>query len=151
MFTRRTTLGLFAASPVLAMLPTATLAAEPPVYSRRGVAIRGADPVAYWDGNGPVDGLRSITGEWNGATWRFATEANRDAFLADPERFAPEYGGYCAYAMARGQIARTIPEAWSIVDNRLFLNFNLDIRAQWETELPDAIGLADANWPSALG
>ena len=151
MFTRRSTLALLAFAPVAATLPRRAMAAEPMVFQRGGPAINGIDPVAYFDGNGPVTGDAAITADWNGATWRFATAANRDAFTAEPERFAPAFGGYCAFAASRGYLAPTIPEAWSIVDGRLFLNASLRARDLWTAELPDVIAAGEANWPAILG
>lgn len=154
MLTRRATLGLMAsATPALILATRATpaFAAEPMVYRRRGRAIRGADPVAYFTEGRPVDGARSITHDWNGAIWHFASEQNRDAFAADPGRYAPVFGGYCAFAASRGYLAGTVPEAWTIHDGRLFLNANLNVRAQWLTELPDVIAQGEANWPAILG
>jgi len=153
MLTRRITLGLVAAAPaaVALGLPTRAMAAEPMVFQRRGVAINGSDPVAYFEGNGPVEGSPDFTLDWNEATWQFASAANRDAFADDPERYAPAFGGYCAFAAARGYLAPTIPEAWSIVDDRLFLNANLRARELWLAELPGAIPAGEANWPAILG
>jgi YHS domain-containing protein len=132
----------------------------PPPPSRappnRGVpadalAIGGTDPVAYFENNGPVQGDAAHALDWMGARWIFASVANRDAFAADPERYAPAFGGYCAFAASRGYLAPTIPEAWSIVDDRLFLNANLRARELWLAELPDVIAAGEANWPAILG
>ncbi|MEL6531865.1 MAG: YHS domain-containing (seleno)protein [Pseudomonadota bacterium] len=150
MLTRRATLGLFAAAPLITLAAPAR-AAEPPVFSRRGRAIRGADPVAFFTEGAPVDGSRQITHEWNGATWRFASEDNRALFVADPERYAPQFGGYCAFAAARGYVATSVPEAWSIVDDKLYLNFSLAVRDSWTAELPTIIAEGEANWPAILG
>jgi YHS domain-containing protein len=153
MLTRRATLGLVALVPsALALgLPTRALAAEPNVFQRSGLAIGGTDPVAYLDLNGPVAGDASHSLEWNGATWTFASAANRDTFATDPERYAPAFGGYCAFAASRGYLAPTIPEAWSVVEDRLFLNANLRARELWLAELPDVIAAGEANWPGILG
>lgn len=153
MFTRRTTLslGLAAATSTIA---TRALAAEPPVYQNAGIAIDGADAVAFFDlseDDDPVIGLPEHAVDWNGATWHFATAARRAAFEATPEAYAPAYGGYCAYAAARGYTASTVPEAWSVVEGRLFLNYSLRIRRRWLREIPDAIGRGDANYPAMLG
>jgi YHS domain-containing protein len=154
MLTRRATLKVFATTaPALALgtLATPALAAEPMVFQRRGRAIRGADPVAYFTQGRAVDGARGLAFDWNGATWHFASEANRDAFAAAPERYAPAFGGYCAFAASRGYLAGTRPEAWTIYDGRLYLNANLDVRERWLSELPDAIAQGEANWPAILG
>ena len=151
MLTRRATLGLFAAAPVLASSATILHAAEPPVFNTAGIAINGADPVAYFELNGPVIGDAGITHDWMGATFQFASAANRDAFAADPDRYAPAFGGYCAFAASRGYLVPTVPEAWSVVDDRLFLNANLHARDLWTAELPDVIAAGEANWPAILG
>lgn len=156
MLTRRKTLGLglglLAASTTL--IATRASAAEPNVYQNAGIAIDGADAVAFFGlgvDDAPVIGSSEHAFEWNGATWHFATAENRATFAADPEAYAPAFGGYCAYAAARGYVASTVPEAWSVVDGRLFLNYSTRIRRRWLRELPDAIGQGDANYPAILG
>lgn len=152
MLTRRTALGLIAASTTL--IATRASAAEPTFYQNAGIAIDGADAVAFFElasDAAPVIGVPEHAVNWNGATWHFATAANRAAFEANPEAYAPAFGGYCAYAAARGYVASTVPEAWSVVDGRLFLNYSLRIRRRWLREIPDAIGRGDANYPAILG
>ncbi len=111
------------------------------------LAIAGADAVAYFADGKPVAGVKDFEFEWMGATWRFASAAHRDAFAADPGKYAPQYGGYCAYAVAKGAIADIDPEAWTIVDGKLYLNFSKSIRARWREDIPGNIAAADANWP----
>lgn len=89
--------------------------------------------------------------EWNGATWHFANADNRATFEADPEAYAPAFGGYCAYAASRGYVATTVAEAWTVTEGRLFLNYSVRVRRRWLREIPDAIGAGDANWPGILG
>lgn len=148
--TRRRVLTTTLALPALAVLPGPGLAATPPVYAEGGIAVDGSDVVAYYTEGRPVAGDPSITLDWNGATWRFASTANREAFAADPEAYAPKYGGYCSYAASNGYIAPTVPEAWTIVDDRLYLNFSLRVRELWSQDIPDRIAAADANWPGIL-
>lgn len=127
------------------------LAQKAEVYSSwLGAAIRGTDPVAYFTEGKPVEGSRKFTHEWKGATWRFASAANRDAFAAAPEKYAPQYGGYCAYGVANGYTVSTVPEAWSIVGGKLYLNYSLAVRSDWLKDVPGHIGKANANWPRAL-
>ena len=111
-----------------------------------GNAIDGYDPVAYHQGKGPVEGSRSITYDWNGATWWFVSEENRDLFAADPERYAPVYGGYCAYGVAVGNKVGFDPEAWTIFEDKLYLNLNKGIQKRWLKDIPGYIKKADANW-----
>lgn len=125
--------------------------AAAPVYTEDGVAIRGADPVAYFTQGAPVPGLPAHALEWNGAIWHFASAGNRDAFAADPARYAPQYGGFCAWAVAeKGKLYSTQPENWAIVEGKLYLNFNDDIQAKWQADVPGFIAQGDARWPEVL-
>ena len=132
------------------LLSPATLAQKPPVFSDRDGAIRGHDPVPYFDQKGPVKGSKQFSHPWHGATWYFASAENRDKFAAEPERYAPRYGGYCAYAVAQGSTADIDPAAWSIVDGRLYLNYSLGVRGRWNKDIPGYIRRADTNWPAVL-
>ena len=117
-------------------------------YSENGVAIRGTDPVAYFTEKRPVTGVEEFSAQWNGAKWLFASPANRDKFVANPEAFAPQYGGFCAWAVAaKGKLYSTQPQNWSIVDGKLYLNFNDDIQARWEKDVPGFIKEGDLQWP----
>jgi len=150
MITRRTALGLLAAAPPAAFLATRARASSPAIYAQEGIAIDGTDPVAYFTEGRPVPGDAAITSDWNGATWRFSTPENKAAFDADPEAYAPQYGGYCAWAVAEGYTASTVPEAWKIVDGKLYLNFSRRIQRRWERDIPGNIVRANGNWPSVL-
>ena len=86
-----------------------------------------------------------------GAAWRFANAANRDAFAADPEAYAPQFGGYCAWAVSEGYTASTVPEAWRIVDGKLYLNYSRRIQSRWERDIPGNIARGTANWPDLNG
>ncbi|MEL6197848.1 MAG: YHS domain-containing (seleno)protein [Pseudomonadota bacterium] len=125
-------------------------AATPPVFNAGGVALRGTDPVAFFVQGGPKPGRAAHAATWNGTTWHFESAENRERFLADPAAYAPQYGGYCAWAVSRGYTAPTVPEAWEIVDNRLYLNFSLGVRARWRRDIPGNIARANANWPGVL-
>ncbi len=126
-------------------------AAIAPVYSTLpGGAIRGYDPVAYFTESKPVEGKKAFSHKWKGATWYFASEKNRDLFRADPEKYAPRYGGYCAYAVSRGYTASIVPEAWKIVDGKLYLNYSKGVQRAWEQDIPGNIKSADKNWPGLL-
>ncbi len=109
-------------------------------------AIRGYDPVAYHTESKPVKGSREFAFSYEGATWYFASEHNRDLFESDPERYAPAYGGFCAYGMSRGFAVSTDPDAWTIVDGKLYLNYSLGVRRTWLKDVPGNIEKADANW-----
>ncbi len=114
------------------------------------IAIKGTDPVAYFENQGPVKGKKDYEYEWKGAKWRFSSAENRDLFIADPERYAPQYGGYCAYAVSQGYTAGIDPEAWSIVDGKLYLNYSLDVQKDWEAMRDAYIEAANKNWPGVL-
>lgn len=125
--------------------------AAAPVFVTEGVAIRGTDPVAYFTEGRPVPGRPDFAHDWRGATWHFASAANRDAFAAAPERYAPQYGGFCAWAVAeKGKLYSTQPDNWSIVEGKLYLNFNDDIQARWESDIPGFIVQGDARWPEIV-
>lgn len=129
------------------------IAEKAPIFTSivSGVAVGGYDPVAYFTEKKPVRGQASITLEHGGATWRFSSEKNREAFKSDPARYAPQYGGYCSYAVSQGYTAKGDPEAWSIVGDKLYLNYDKSVRAAWEKDIPGYIAKADKNWPGVLG
>ena len=134
---------------VMALFSAQTASAAEPVYqSFLGTAIDGTDPVAYFEEGRPIEGSSDFKHEWNGATWRFSSEENRALFAANPEKYAPQYGGYCAWAVSKGYTASTDPEAWKIVDGKLYLNYSKSVQATWEQDVPGNIAKGDANWPS---
>ena len=147
---RRVFLTLAAGAPLASLIAQPALAATPEVYANDGIAVDGTDVVAYFTEGAPVAGDAAITHDWMGATWQFSSEENRAVFVADPARYAPQYGGYCAYAVSEGYTASTVPEAWSIVDDKLYLNFSPRIQRRWSRDIPGRIAAADANWPSVL-
>lgn len=114
------------------------------------VAVSGHDPVAYFREGKPVPGTRAHVATWKGAEYRFASAANRDAFKADPERYAPQYGGYCAWAVSQGYTASADPKVWKIVDGKLYLNYNAEVGRRWAQDIPGHIARANANWPKVL-
>lgn len=132
------------------LLVGAALAQKAEVFSEGGAAIRGYDPVAYFTEGKPVKGKTEFTQQWKGATWRFASAANRDRFAAAPEKYAPQYGGYCAFGVASGYAVKTESDAWSVVENKLYLNYDRNVQASWVKDTPGYIRKADANWPRAL-
>ena len=129
-----------------AMLAPARAWAADETFATADGAIRGYDPVAYHIQNKPVRGLQAITYEWNGATWRFSSNANRDRFVADPARYAPRYGGFCAYGTSQGYKVSTDPAAFAIVDGRLYLNYSKPVQLTWNLDRPGYILKADHNW-----
>ena len=120
------------------------------IYTDNGLAIKGFDPVAYFTEEQPVKGKSDFTYEWMNAKWQFASAENRDLFASNPEKYAPQYGGFCAYAVSQGGTAPIDPNAWKIVEDKLYLNLNKSIQATWEKDIPGYIAKADSNWPGVL-
>ena len=141
-----------AAAPCAATNPCAAASqiTAPRIFAEDGVAIRGADPVAYFTQGQPVEGRTEFAYDWNGATWLFSSAQNRARFISDPEAYAPQYGGYCAFAASEGNLASTVPEAWKIVDGKLYLNYSLGVQQLWDQDIPGHIAKANANWPGIL-
>ncbi|SDI88042.1 hypothetical protein SAMN04488026_100882 [Aliiruegeria lutimaris] len=149
--TRRATLALFAAAPLAgALIPRAALAREPEIF-QNPIAINGTDPVGYFQEGKPVAGSPAHKAMRRGADWHFSNAGNAEAFLADPERYTPVFGGYCAYAASLGYLAPTIPEAWTIHDGKLYLNASLRARELWMQDIPGNIAAGLKNWPGILG
>ena len=146
MFSRRG----FIATGLASAFALPVFAKQPPVYTEGTIAIDGTDAVAYFTMSKPVAGSDEHTLDWNGSTWRFSSAENKAAFMENPEKYAPQYGGYCAFAMSKGYVAPTVPEAWTIVDGKLYLNFSTQVRGLWEKDIPGNIVKGDANWPKAL-
>ena len=129
---------------------TAAARAAPAVFAPDGVAIRGYDPVAYFTDGKPVQGSDAYVSDWNGARWKFASAAHRDLFMADPMKYAPQYGGYCAYGTAKGHLAPTQPAAWAVVDGKLYLNYDERVRRHWQTDVPGYRTQADGVFEQLL-
>lgn len=149
---RRSWCVLVAALVLACVFPLTARAASPEIFTGpvKGVAINGYDPVAYFTESKPVAGKADITYSWKGTTWRFASAQNRDAFQTNPDKYAPQYGGYCAYAVAKGYTAKTDPQAWRVVDDKLYLNYSKSVQSTWEKDIPGYIKSADRNWPDVL-
>lgn len=116
-------------------------------FERNNIAIDGYDPVAYFTEQKPVRGSTQFRSDFHGSTFQFASAAHRDTFAANPEQFVPQYGGYCAYGMARGYKAKIDPAAFTIVGHKLYLNYGEAVRSRWLADVPGYIQKADANWP----
>jgi YHS domain-containing protein len=149
MFNSSLLLGSFAIALVCATPATEALGGT--FFEKDGAAIKGYDPVAYFTENKPVPGSPAYQAEYKGSTFRFASQAHRDAFMADPERYAPQYGGFCAFGTAGGYKAAIDPAAFTIVDGKLYLNYNADVQKQWARDIPGFISKADKNWPQVTG
>ena len=122
-----------------------------PVFNQRGIAIRGYDPVAYFTDDKPIKGDPSYVHRWMGTSWQFASKSNFESFVNNPEKYAPQYGGYCAYAASSGYIAPTDPNAWTIHNDKLYLNYSKSVRKTWLKNKNGHINSADKNWPGLKG
>ena len=132
----------------LMLLITLKVAAQKSeVFTEKGKAINGYDPVSYFISGKPVEGRQDFTYSWKGETWYFSSHENLTAFKNSPEKFAPQYGGYCAYGMAKGYKAKTEPDAWTIVNGKLYLNYNKSIASTWNKDQQGYIEKANKNWP----
>ncbi len=114
-----------------------------------GLALKGYDAVAYFDQAKAIAGKKDFEHSWMGATWRFSTMENRDLFAKNPEKYAPQFGGYCAFGVTGGYLARTDPTAWKVVEGKLYLNYNSDIQKKWSEDIPGNISKANEKWPAA--
>ena len=144
---------LFIAATAAASMAAAGVAfAANPVYTARfsDLAVDGYDPVAYFTDGAPVKGSQEFELSYNGAKWRFASADNKAAFEADPDAYAPQYGGYCAWAVAQGSTARGNPNNWAVYNGKLYLNYNDSVQAQWNKDRDGFIVKANANWPGVL-
>jgi len=126
---------------------TSLVAQKSEIFTDDSFAIRGYDPVAYFKVNQPVKGNRAYTYKWKNATWLFVSKENADEFAKNPDKYAPQYGGYCAYGCSEGHKATTDPNAWTIVDGKLYLNYNLKVKEYWTKDRYKRIIQADSNWP----
>ncbi len=120
------------------------------VNSDGGAAVRGTDVVAYFTEGKAVAGSPQFSHSWNGAEWRFSSSANRDAFAAEPGKYAPQYGGFCAWAVSQNYTAPIDPDAWKIVNGKLYLNYSRFVQLRWQLDTSGNIARADTNW-SILG
>lgn len=146
--TRRLTLAAIIAASGFVAGPAA--AEKPDIFAIDGIALRGYDVVAYFTLGRPTPGKAEFSHAWKGATWRFATAEHRDAFKADPMKYAPQYGGYCAYGVSQGYAVPVDPTAWRIVNGKLYLNFNAGVQSKWAQDIPGYVDTADRQWPAVL-
>jgi YHS domain-containing protein len=113
----------------------------------RGLAITGYDPVAYFTAGKPMLGSAAFTATHDGATWHFASAAHRDLFVKDPARYAPQYGGYCAFGVAGNYKVKVDPEAWRIEGGKLYLNYDKGVQRRWLADIPGYLAKSERNWP----
>lgn len=136
----------FIAAGILLVALSAT-AQQSPVFEKSDKAIRGYDPVAYFTQNKPVPGKEEFVYSWNNSNWYFSSQLNLNLFKTNPEKYAPQYGGYCAYGLSNGYKASTVPEAWTIENGKLYLNYSIKVREMWDKNRQERIEKADKYWP----
>lgn len=129
----------------VSLMSTAALAGD--FFETDGVALRGYDPVAYFVAAEPQQGQSQYSYEYKGSKFYFANEANRRAFMKTPEKYAPQFGGYCAYGTSQGYKVSTQPDAFAIVKDKLYLNYNKKVQGIWQQDVPGNIERAEKNWP----
>jgi hypothetical protein len=129
------------------LLSTTAIAQKTAYYSPDGIAIKGYDPVAYFVQNIAVKGSDKFTVEWSGSLWKFISKSNLDRFRLTPDKYAPQYGGYCAYGASENHKAPTDPNAWTIVNDKLYLNYDSKVKEYWIKDTTARIKTADYLWP----
>ena len=130
---------------LLSLLSTAAFAGE--FFETDGVALRGYDVVAYFSDGKPQKGQAQYSYEYKGSKFYFASDANRRAFMQSPDKYAPQFGGYCAYGTAQGYKVSTQPDAFAIVKDKLYLNYNRNVQEIWRQDVPGNLQRAEKNWP----
>lgn len=146
-------LGLAAVGPAFAAPAINTFGEGGGYFSdpkRTDTAIRGYDPVAYFTDGKPVKGSDKFVHEWMGAKWKFASQDHLDKFKAEPAKYAPQYGGYCAYGIAVGNVVKIEPDQWTIVDDKLYLNYDDDVSKKWKKDKAGYIKKADATFDTVI-
>ena len=152
MFPRPLPISIFLALGLLVQAALSPAFAKDPVSTGTfsSLAVSGYDPVAYFTDGKPAEGNGGHEYEWNGATWRFSSAENLETFKTNPQAYAPQYGGYCAWAVSQGYTASSDPQAWRIVEGKLYLNYSEDVQNKWVRDIPGFIAKADTNWPKVL-
>jgi YHS domain-containing protein len=151
--TRRTFTALAFGAALAGLLPNAALAFDEAStsafnLSERHVALHGFDPVAYFTDNRPSKGDKKYSADHGGATYYFASAKNRDAFKANPAKYEPQFGGFCAMGVALGKKLDVAPDVWRIVDGKLYLNVNRDVAVKMNEDFSGNLAKAEANWPA---
>lgn len=134
-------------SVLLSVIVFATYGQRSEIFAPNGKAIKGYDPVAFFNVSKAVLGSDSLTYDYNGAKWLFSSRENLNLFKASPEQYAPQFGGYCAYGMAEGHKAPTEIDTWSVVEGKLYFNYNQKVKSSWLEDQPVLIKKANVNWP----
>ncbi len=127
---------------------TSSISQTTTYYNTNGIAIKGYDVVAYFLQNKAVEGNDNFSFEWSGSKWKFSSQSNLDSFKVNPAKYAPQYGGYCAYGCSENHKSPTELNAFTIIDNKLYLNYNLKVKEFWIKDTVNRIKAADKNWTS---
>jgi len=137
---------------IYCFVATGVVYAADPIYSSflSNKAVSGYDAVSFFSEAGPVKGRSDYSFEYQGKTWLFVSRANLDLFTAAPEKYAPQFGGYCAWAAAQNNLAPGDPKYWKIIDGKLYLNYSKKVQSDWEKDIPGFIAKASQNWPNLL-
>ncbi len=137
------------AAPIAAVAPAQADGGIFVGVNQGNIAVGGFDTVSYFQGSGvPVKGDARYTVQYMDAEWRFASQANADAFKENPSAYAPQYGGHCAWAMSRGSLAPGDPQVYKLVDGKLYLNVNKQVQSMWLKDIPGFIAKANVAWKS---
>ncbi len=150
---RRSFLAVTASTAAFFALAGRSAFASDPIFTGLvpGVAVAGYDTVAYFTKGMETKGDEAFKTTYMDVEWRFSSQENLDMFVANPEKYAPQYGGYCAFAASKGYLAKGDPEAWTVYEGKLYLNFNKDVRTLWKQDIPGNIEKANANFPGLIG
>lgn len=142
---------IFIATLVFASVLAAPASAADSIYTswQNNLAVGGYDTVSFFSGK-PQEGKKEFAFDYAGAEWRFSTRGNLDLFKTNPDAFIPQYGGYCAWAVASNKLAKGSPKHWHVEDGKLYLNFNARIKRRWEKDIPGFISSAEGYWPAIL-
>ncbi|MCG8571036.1 MAG: YHS domain protein [Spirochaetes bacterium] len=119
---------------------------KPYYYQEKGIVIAGYDTVAFFTQNRAIKGSSQHQVTWDNGVWYFSSEQNKELFLASPADYVPQYGGYCAWAMSKGNFSKVDPVYWKIHENKLYLNYNKNITQKWLKNIPGFIENADMHW-----
>jgi YHS domain-containing protein len=132
---------------LLLLFTGSVFAQQKAVYEKNGVAINGYDPVAYFTESNAVEGKEAFSYVWNDTKWLFSSQGNLDTFKANPAKYAPQFGGFCAFGVSENHKSPTDPNAWTIVDDKLYLNYNKKVKELWSKDIPTRIKKANELWP----
>ncbi|MEN9712790.1 MAG: hypothetical protein RLY90_1051 [Pseudomonadota bacterium] len=150
--TSRLLLGLQSLCIALLLVTSNAWSKDSSIYTAlfSNLAVGGYDTVAYFTEGRPIKGDAHFFTQYEGVQWRFSSAKNRALFLENPQKYAPQYGGYCAWAVSQGYTASADPLRWRIVEGKLYLNYDADVQKKWEANIPDFIQKANQNWPNVL-